>query len=68
MLLSLAIAFPAAWWIMSKWLQGFAYKTAIEWWVFALSGLATIGIAFLTVSYQSFKSALANPVKSLRAE
>ncbi len=66
--LSMLIAFPAAWWIMNKWLQNFAYKTDISWWIFVLAGIITIGIALITISYQSIKAALANPVKSLRTE
>ena len=62
------IAFPVAWYVMNKWLQDFAYKIDIEWWMFALAGLLTVGIALLTVSYQSIKAALSNPVKSLRTE
>jgi len=53
---------------MNKWLQNFAYKTDIGWWVFVLAGAVTIGIALITVSYQSIKAAVANPVKSLRTE
>ncbi len=66
--IALFIAFPIAWYVMNYWLQGFAYKIAIEWWMFAMAGLLTIGIALLTVSYQSIKAALVNPVKSLRTE
>ena len=66
--LAMLVAFPAAWLIMNKWLQNFVYKIDIEWWMFALAGLVTLGIAMLTVSYQSIRSALANPVKSLRME
>jgi len=66
--LAMLIAFPAAWWMMNKWLQNFAYKTDIGWWVFVLAGAVTIGIALITVSYQSIKAAVANPVKSLRTE
>ncbi|AKD58632.1 macrolide ABC transporter permease [Spirosoma radiotolerans] len=67
-LLSIAIASPIAWYAMNQWLQSFAYKIDIEWWVFAVSGLLTLGIALLTVSFQSIKAALMNPVKSLRSE
>ena len=62
------IAFPVAWYVMNHWLQDFAYKIDIEWWMFAIAGLLTIGIALLTVSYQSIKAALVNPVKSIRTE
>jgi ABC-type antimicrobial peptide transport system permease subunit len=66
--ISMLIAFPVAWWAMNKWLQNFAYKINIDAWIFALAGAVTIGIALLTVSYQSIKAAIANPVKSLRTE
>ncbi|WP_420149454.1 permease prefix domain 2-containing transporter [Spirosoma sp.] len=65
---SLLIASPVAWWAMNKWLQDFAYKVDMEWWVFALAGTLSIGIALLTVSFQSIKAALVNPVTSLRSE
>jgi len=67
-IISLLIAFPLAWWAMNKWLQDFAYRTDVNWWVFALSGLAAIIIAFLTVSVRSITTALSNPVNSLRSE
>ncbi len=62
------IAFPAAWLVMNNWLQNFAYKINIEWWMFAVAGISTIIVALLTISYQSIKAALSNPVKSLRTE
>ncbi len=61
-------AFPVAWWAMHKWLQDFAYRIHIGWWIFAAAGIAAVLIALLTVSTQSIKAALANPVKSLRNE
>jgi putative ABC transport system permease protein len=68
----LAIAFiiasPLAWFVMNKWLQQFAYKTELGWWVFALAGLLALGIALLTVSWQSWRAATRNPVESLRYE
>jgi putative ABC transport system permease protein len=67
-LIAILIASPVAWYGMSRWLQDFAYKIDIEWWVFALSGLVALFVAILTVSYQSIKAALMNPVKSLRSE
>lgn len=67
-LIALVIASPVAWWAMTNWLQGFAYKIDMSWWVFALAGLLAVGIALLTVSFQSIKAALMNPVKSLRSE
>ena len=66
--IALAIAVPIAWYGMDKWLKGFAYRTNISWWLFALAGLASILIAFATISIQAIKAALANPVKSLRTE
>ena len=67
-LAAIVIASPIGWWAMNKWLQDFAYKIDIEWWVFALAGALAIVIALLTVSFQSVKAALMNPVKSLRSE
>ncbi len=65
---AIVIASPLAWWAMDNWLKDFAYKIDIEWWVFAVAGVLAIVIALLTVSYQSVKAALMNPVKSLRSE
>ncbi|WP_077923247.1 ABC transporter permease [Spirosoma sp. 209] len=67
-LMAVVLASPLAWWAMHRWLQGFAYKIDIEWWYFALAGVLAVGIALLTVSFQSVKAALMDPVKSLRAE
>ncbi|MBD2699972.1 ABC transporter permease [Spirosoma sp. BT702] len=67
-LLATLLASPVAYYFMSGWLQGFAYKINIEWWMFALAGLLAMVIALLTVSYQSIKAALMNPVKSLRSD
>ncbi|MCY7360359.1 MAG: ABC transporter permease [Rudanella sp.] len=67
-LIAIVIASPIAWYAMNRWLQDFAYKIDIEWWVFALAGLLAVTIALLTVSFQSVKAALMNPVKSLRSE
>ncbi|HVX25657.1 MAG TPA: ABC transporter permease [Parafilimonas sp.] len=67
-LIAFVIATPIAWLSMSKWLQGFAYRTNISWWVFALSAFLSVFIAFATISYQAIKAAIANPVKSLRTE
>lgn len=66
--IAMLIAFPLAWYAMHQWLQNFAYKIDIAWWIFVLAGSITIGIALLTVSFQSIKAALMNPVKSLRTE
>lgn len=62
------IASPLAWYVMNKWLQNFAYQTSITWQVFVLTTLVSIAIAFITISFQAVKTALANPVKSLRTE
>lgn len=67
-ILAAVIAFPVAGWAMNKWLQHFVYKTSISWWVFAAGGIAAILIALVTVSFQTIKAAIANPVKSLRTE
>jgi putative ABC transport system permease protein len=61
-------AFPVAWYAMNKWLQDFAYRVNIQWWVFILAGILAALIALITVSFQAIKAALANPVKSLRTE
>jgi putative ABC transport system permease protein len=53
---------------MNKWIQDYAYRINIEWWVFALTGIAIIGIVLFTISFQAIKAAIANPVKSLRTE
>jgi putative ABC transport system permease protein len=62
------IAFPVAWWAMNKWLQDFAYRVNLSWWIFLAAGLLTIVIALATISFQAIKSAIANPVNSLRSE
>ena len=62
------IATPLAWYVMSKWLQGFAYRIDVGWSIFLLAGAGAISIAFLTVSFQSVKAALSNPVNSLKTE
>ncbi len=67
-LLSILIASPVAYYVMNKWLQDFVYRTHIQWWVFVSAGGLALLIAFLTVSYQSVRAAMANPVKSLRSE
>ncbi|HTD98237.1 MAG TPA: ABC transporter permease [Mucilaginibacter sp.] len=66
--LSCLIAFPVAWWAMSKWLQDYQYRIEIHWWVFATAGVLALVIAQVTVSFQAIKAALINPVKSLRSE
>ncbi len=66
--ISLVIASPIAWFAMTKWLQDYAYRVSIQWWVFAVAGITAVVIAFITMSFQAVKAALANPVKSLRSE
>ncbi|RXQ95075.1 ABC transporter permease [Ancylomarina salipaludis] len=65
---SFVFACPIAWYAMHKWLENFAYKTELSWWIFVLSGLIAMGIALLTVSFQSWRAATRNPVESLRYE
>lgn len=67
-IISFIIATPVAYWAMSKWLMDYSYRVAINWWVFVLAGVLSVTIALLTVSYQSVKAALANPIKSLRMD
>jgi putative ABC transport system permease protein len=67
-LVAMVIASPVAWYFMQQWLEGFAYKVDISWWMFVAAGLLVLLIALLTVSYQSIRAALMNPVKSLRSE
>ncbi|HVS96094.1 MAG TPA: FtsX-like permease family protein, partial [Puia sp.] len=62
------IAFPLAWWAMNRWLQGFAYRTGISWWIFLVAGGLAVVIALVTVSFQTIRAAVANPVRSLRSE
>jgi putative ABC transport system permease protein len=64
---AILIATPFAWYFMQKWLNEFAYHIDIQWWMFALAGLAAAAVALFTVGYQSLRAALANPVKALRA-
>ncbi|MBS1655848.1 MAG: FtsX-like permease family protein, partial [Bacteroidetes bacterium] len=67
-LLSSFIAFPVAWWAMNKWLQDFAYRTYLSWWIFLIAAMTALFVALLTVSTQAIKAAVSNPVKSLRTE
>jgi putative ABC transport system permease protein len=66
--IAFVIATPVAWYAMNKWLENFAYKTTLSWWIFALAGLLALGIALLTVSWQSWRAATRNPVEALRYE
>ena len=67
-LVAVVIAAPAAWYFMHRWLQNFEYHVTIHWWIFMIAGLVAVVIAFLTVSMQSVKAALANPVNSLKRD
>ena len=66
--IALVIALPLAWYFMHSWLQHYTYRTPIAWWIFAGVGAGAVTITLLTVSYQSVKSALTNPINSLRSE
>ena len=66
--LAFIIAIPSSWYVMNQWLEGFTYRTNFSWWIFALAGTTALLITFLTVSWQSFKAAIANPVESLKDE
>jgi len=67
-IISSVISFPLAWWFLHKWLQNYAYRTQINWWVFIVAAALALFIALFTISFQAIKAALANPVKSLRTE
>ena len=62
------ISAPVGWYAMHKWLQTFAYRTELSWWIFVLAGFLTLGIALVTVSWQSLRAATSNPVEALRYE
>ena len=66
--IAFVISCPIAWYAMHKWLNNFAYKTEMSWWIFALSGIIALAIALLTVSWQSWRAATSNPVEALRYE
>jgi ABC-type antimicrobial peptide transport system permease subunit len=66
--LSMFIAMPLAYWAMRQWLQSYVYRTALSWWIFAAAGAGILAITLLTVSVQSLRAALMNPVESLRGE
>ncbi|MCG6189911.1 ABC transporter permease [Maribellus maritimus] len=66
--IAFVIATPIAWYMMNKWLENFAYRTTLSWWIFALAGVLALGIALLTVSWQSWRAATRNPVEALRYE
>ena len=67
-LIAILISFPVTWFAMNKWLQDFAYRINIQWWIFIVAGFIALFIALVTVSFQSIKAAIANPVKSLRSD
>lgn len=67
-LVAIVLAVPISWYFMSKWLEDFAYRITISWWIFALAGISAMIIALFTVGYQAIKAAIVNPVKSLRSE
>ncbi len=66
--IAMIIASPIAWWAMNNWLQDFAYRINISWWVFIIAGIVSLVIALITISFHAIKAAIANPVKSLRTE
>jgi putative ABC transport system permease protein len=66
--ISLVIASPVAYYFMHNWLQNYQYHSTMAWWIFAVTAIGAMAITLLTVSYQSIKAALANPVKSLKTE
>jgi putative ABC transport system permease protein len=68
MVIAFVLAVPVAYYSMNKWLENFAYKTELSWWIFTLAGIITFGIALLTVSWQSWRAATSNPVDALRFE
>ena len=66
--LAIIVSLPIGWYMMSKWLEDFSYRIEVQWWMLLLAAFLAIGIAILTVGYQSIRAAIVNPVKSLRAE
>ena len=66
--ISIVIGSPLAWYLMDTWLQGFSYRTAMEWWTFIIAGSLCLILAIVTVGYQAIKAAMENPVKCLRME
>jgi putative ABC transport system permease protein len=68
LLISLVIAIPAAWWVGNQYLQDFAYRVSISWWIFAVAGIITIVLTLLTVAGMAIKAAMKNPVEAIKAE
>jgi putative ABC transport system permease protein len=66
--LAFAIAIPVAWYVMFRWLEHFAYRTSLDWWIFALAGLSVLCVSAVSVSLQSWRAATANPVNALKTE
>ena len=66
--IALVVAAPFAWYFMNKWLQDFAYRISIGWWIFVVAGSMALVVAFVTIAFQAVKAGMANPVKSLRTE
>src|SRR5258708_26563551 len=67
-MIAFVVAAPIGWWATNKWMEDFVYRTSISWWVFVVSGVAMLILALITLSLQTIKTAMANPVKSLRTE
>ena len=67
-LIAIVIAIPFAWWAMNKWLEDFAYRVDVSWWIFLIAGCIAMLIAITTISFQAIRAALTNPVKNLRTE
>jgi putative ABC transport system permease protein len=67
-LVAFLIAAPLGWLVMRSWLEDFAYRIDLSWWIFILAGISSLALALFTLSYQAFKTAVTNPVKSLRSE
>ena len=67
-MLAFVIATPIAWWFMNKWLQDFAFRIELSWWIFAVTGIVALLIALITLSFQAIRAAIANPVDSLKTE
>ena len=67
-LISIPLAWPIAWWSMNKWLQNYAYRTEISWWIFPVAGITLALISLITICFQAIKAAIANPIKNLRTE
>jgi putative ABC transport system permease protein len=67
-IIAFVVACPIAWYFMQQWLENFAYKTNLNWWIFGLAGILALAVALFTVSFQTIKASLRNPVDSLRYE